>query len=106
MNKLINLTYDSTSYQVPAGITVRSFLNGPLKIPTEALAYSDNPVVALRMNNEILPYSARLETDAGVMPERLFSDIGKRIYRHSLSFLLAYVSLSFFLTGIWLSVIR
>jgi uridine kinase len=97
MNRLITLTYDSTAYQVPAGITVRSFLCGPLKIPTESLSYGDNPVVALRMNNEILPYSARLETDAEVMPERLFSDIGKRIYRHTLSFLLAYVSHELFI---------
>jgi uridine kinase len=92
MNTMITLTHDSTSFQVPAGITVRSLLSGPMKIPTESLAYGDNPVVALRMNNEILPYSARLETDARVKPEHLFSDIGKRIYRHTLSFLLACVS--------------
>jgi uridine kinase len=96
MNRLITLTHNSNQYQVPSGITVKSFLSGPLKIPTDNLAYNDNPVIALRMNNELLPYSARLETDATVEPQYLFSDFGKRIYRHTLSFLIAYASCEVF----------
>lgn len=92
MNKLITLTHDSKQYQVPSGITVKSFLSGPLKIQTDDLVYDTNPVIALRMNNELMPYSARLETDATVEPLYLFSDFGKRIYRHTLSFLIAYAS--------------
>ena len=46
-------------------------------------------LAALRVNNEILPLSARLEVNARVEPVRLDSPEGGMIYRRSLAFLLA-----------------
>ena len=46
----------------------------------------------LRMNNEILSFGSHLTVDATIAPVYLFSDIGKRIYRHTLSYILAYAS--------------
>lgn len=92
MDRTIALTYAGRTFRVAPGISVQKFLSEELHIKTEHLSYTDNPVIALRMNNEILAYSARLEADAAVEIVPLFSDIGKRIYRHTLSYLLSYAS--------------
>jgi len=78
--------------EVPSGTTVDTLLTEILKVTAPKPLYENNPIIAVRMNNEILPFSAKLNVDATIVPVHMFSDIGKRIYRHTLSYLLAYAS--------------
>ena len=49
----------------------------------------DNPVVAALVNNKLVSLTYKVEIDAVLEPVRLYSPYGNRIYRRSLSFLLA-----------------
>ncbi|AEC02439.1 nucleoside kinase [Parasphaerochaeta coccoides] len=51
--------------------------------------YHDNPIVAILANNELLPLSGRLRANCVLTPVRLYSEHGKRVYRHSICFLLS-----------------
>jgi uridine kinase len=90
--KTIKISYGQSHFEVPSGITVQEVLVRCFGIDTNHVTYIDNPVVGLRANNELLPYSARLKTDAVIELQLLFSDLGKRMYRHTMSFLLAMAS--------------
>lgn len=92
MERYISLRCKDRAYRVACGTTVRQFLSQTLGYETDHLSYYRNPFVALKMNNELLSYEARLEVDAQIEPVSLFSDSGKRMYRHTLSYLLAYAS--------------
>ncbi|MGE4583589.1 MAG: nucleoside kinase [Sphaerochaeta sp.] len=50
--------------------------------------YETNPYVAALVNHELHSCSRALVADCTVEPVRLFGDMGKRIYRHSLCYLL------------------
>lgn len=92
MERIIQLHTESRTIKVPAGTTVRSIVTDHLHLDDGTSKYTDNPVVALRMNNEILPFGARITVDAHIEPVLLFSDLGKRMYRHTLSYMLALAS--------------
>lgn len=92
MENIIILTFDSKDYKVPSGTRVAEVVTKVLKWNPENPKYRDNPVIALSMNREILSFGAKLMVNADIEPVRLFSNIGKRIYRHTLSYLLAYAS--------------
>lgn len=55
----------------------------------KSTGYHDDPVVAVLSNHELLPLSGRLRADCSLVPVRLFSGHGKRVYRHSICFLLS-----------------
>jgi uridine kinase len=92
MNRKITLRYKDQEFKLDSGIKVETVVKEHLKLDDGKKSFFDNPVVALRMNNEILSFGARIGIDATVEPVYLFSDLGKRIYRHTLSYLLAYAS--------------
>ena len=92
MERTITITYMEQRIEVPSGITAGTLLTEILKVTAPKPLYENNPIIAVRMNNEILPFSAKLNVDATIVPVHMFSDIGKRIYRHTLSYLLAYAS--------------
>lgn len=92
MDRTITLIHDQRSIRVPAGSKVETIVKTHMRWTSGDEHYADNPVVALRTNNEILPFGARITVDATIEPVRLFSDLGKRMYRHTLSYLLAYAS--------------
>jgi len=92
MDRIISLTYREKTFQVNAGLSVEDIVVNILKLQKQSPTYAENPIVALRMNNEILAFDARLMVDAEIVPVYLFSDIGKRMYRHTLSYLLTYAS--------------
>ena len=51
--------------------------------------YEDNPIVGATVNGELQPLGAAIETaEATVEPIRAYDYYGRRIYRHSLAFLL------------------
>lgn len=92
MDQKVTITYLGKKVEVPSGTTVASLMCDILKVSDPAATYASNPIIAVRMNNAILPFSSHLTVDATIAPVYLFSDIGKRIYRHTLSFILAYTS--------------
>jgi uridine kinase len=92
MDRNITITYLDKKIEVPSGTTVASLMCDILKVSDSAATYESNPIIAVRMNNEILSFGSHLTVDATIAPVYLFSDIGKRIYRHTLSFILAYTS--------------
>lgn len=94
--RMIKLTYQGSTFQVPSGITVEDCLIRCFGLDTEQLNYIDNPVVAIRADNELLPFSARLKTDVVLEFQLLFSNLGKRMYRHTMSYLLAMASRQLF----------
>ncbi len=90
--KTIRLFHNGNTYEVASGITVQECLETCFGIDTSHLEYKDNPIVAVRADNELLPFSARLKTDVTIELQRLFSDLGKRMYRHTMCYLLALAS--------------
>ena len=90
MSRNIRLTFEDRCMILSSGVKVETIVTEHLKLEDGNSTYFDNPVIALRMNNEILPFGARITVDATIEPVRLFSELGKRIYRHSLSYLLSY----------------
>ncbi len=54
-------------------------------------SYNDNPVIAVTVNNELCSFSIPLEFNADIRPVRMFSELGRRIYRHTLCYLLSMV---------------
>jgi uridine kinase len=91
MEQTITLTYEKQEIQVPSGTRVETVVKA-LHLNPDHPVYADDPVIGLRMNNEILSFGAKLMVDADIEPIHLFSNIGKRMYRHTLSYLLAYAS--------------
>ncbi len=92
MDRKITITYLERKVEVPSGTTVASLMCETLKVTDRTATYESNPIIAVRMNNEILSFGSHLTVDATIAPVYLFSDIGKRIYRHTLSYILAYAS--------------
>ncbi len=92
MDQKVTITYLGKKVEVPSGTTVASLMCDILKVSDPAATNASNPIIAVRMNNATLPFSSHLTVDATIAPVYLFSDIGKRIYRHTLSFILAYTS--------------
>ncbi len=89
--KEVNIKYDNgqeikTSY----GTRVNEILKDTIKETT------DNPVIAALVNNELVSLSFKVEINATVNPIRLDSTPGARLYRRTLSFILAKASVSLF----------
>ncbi|MCL1815397.1 MAG: nucleoside kinase [Treponema sp.] len=72
----------------PFGVTVDSFL--------ESLDGVEGGLAAVRVNNEVLPLSTRLEINCFLKPVSLASRDGAVIYRRSLAFLLAIAARDLF----------
>ena len=59
--------------------------------------YEDNPIVGATVNGELQPLGAAIETvEATVEPIRVFDFYGRRIYRHSIAFLLGMAAKQIF----------
>ena len=57
---------------------------------------TNNPVIAARINNELVSLSFKIEINSNVEPVRLFSNPGIRLFRRTLSFILAKASVTLF----------
>ena len=68
-------------------LTVLNTVKGSNYNITLSRVYEDNPIIAVLVNNELKSLSDPLEYNCTVSPIRLFSEYGKRMYRHSLCFL-------------------
>lgn len=61
------------------------------------LSYDDNPIIGCVVNGEERPLMYSLSANANITPIRTYENLGRRIYRHSLCFLL--FASAFFLDG-------
>ncbi len=86
----ITIKFEKKSIISQCGITVEDSLK-QLGFALER-PYENNPIVAVQVNYELLPLSYILTYDATIKPVYLFSDLGKRVYRHSICYLLCYAS--------------
>lgn len=91
-NHIITLSFEGKEYKVVQGSTVERFLKDHLLIDTLHMAYEENPIVAVQLNNEVMSFGDNLVVDGDITIVKMFSSIGKRMYRHTLSFLLTYAS--------------
>ncbi|MCY1151962.1 MAG: nucleoside kinase [Sphaerochaetaceae bacterium] len=90
MKNTIKTTFNDETIEMECGITIEQCLiEHNVKIEED---YQNNPIVAAQVNYELLPLSYILTFDAIITPIYLFSDLGKRVYRHSICFLLCYAS--------------
>jgi len=83
---------DGREVTVPFGIKASSVLNKYSDLAAESSSYDDNPIVGVLVNNELLSLSAPMAIHGVIKPVYLFSEYGKRMYRHSICFLLAMAS--------------
>jgi uridine kinase len=83
---------DGRILTVPFGMKGSTVMTRYMQYDLEQLNYDDDPIVGILANNELLSLSSPLETHARIEPVKLFSEHGKRIYRHSLCFILAMAS--------------
>jgi uridine kinase len=73
----------------PDGTTIKTMYGTKLESLLEHFGKQDCPIVAVKVNNELLALSSRLEVNASLEPVTMTSSEGTSIYRRSLSFLLA-----------------
>lgn len=86
MSEKITITLDGKPLQAEGPLVISSLLG------EEDFTYENNPVVASRIAGELKSLSYKLEWDAEVETIRLFTPLGKRVYRHSICHLLSYAA--------------
>ncbi|MDR0497901.1 MAG: nucleoside kinase [Treponema sp.] len=79
---------EGSAVTCPFGVPVNSFL--------ESFGEIEGGLAAVKVNNEILPLSTRLEINCTLEPVSFFSHDGALIYRRSLAFLLAIAARDLF----------
>jgi len=86
--KSITVTFEDVKASIQLGSTVQEAMEKfELKAETGS-DYQANPYVCALVNNELESFSDRLTCDSVIVPVRLFSSIGKRVYRQSICYLL------------------
>lgn len=89
MKQTIALTYEDSRFELPFGLTAeRALADMGVIDPAIIPSYQDDPIIGVLVNNDLQPLCTRLETDCTLEPVRIFSDLGKRMYRHSICYLL------------------
>ncbi len=81
MDQIVVKFKDDTSISVPMGTRIDTLI--------DRLGVSKDEIAAVKVNNEILPLSARLEINAEIEPVPLEVPDGVMIYRRSLAFIAA-----------------
>lgn len=89
---LITIGYKGKNYNVSKYCSLGEFLEKYDPSAMKATHYQDNPIVAGLANSELLPLSARLNHSFQLEAVPLFSELGKRIYRNSICYLLTYAT--------------
>lgn len=89
---MITIKYKGKDHTASKYCSIGEFLEKHDPKGCESLEYMDNPIVAGLANSELLPLSARLNHSFQLEEVRLFSDLGKRIYRTSICYLMNYAA--------------
>lgn len=91
--KKINVAIDGKTVEVEKYSTILDALNLSGHIDTAYdYSYLDNPIVGAKVNGESKGLRDVLDSDSTIEPIYVFDSLGRRIYRHSLCFLLSYAS--------------
>ncbi len=80
----IKITYKENVLVLTKGTTIREVIGNSFD------DYDKNPIVGATLSGEMVALSYPLVADGTIQPIHLFSPMGKRIYRHSICFLLSY----------------
>jgi uridine kinase len=70
---------------VKAGLLKKGYSEKPIN-------YLDNPIIGAFVNGELRPIGSHIQMSCEVKPIRAFDSFGRRIYRHSICFLLSYAT--------------
>lgn len=94
MNQSIEITIENKIFLAPCGATLKEILQTSELFLDDN--YQNNPIVAAKVNFEIMSLAEPLTHNAIIIPVFLFSSIGKRIYRKSISYLLCCAAQTIF----------
>ena len=96
MSNEILIRIDENEYTVPAYTSVESVFvkAGMLEqgYSERPINYLDNPIIGAFVNGQLCPISSHIQMSCEVKPIRAFDSFGRRIYRHSICFLLCYAT--------------
>ena len=86
----ITVSVEGKKYKVPAFSTAREILEkaGMVCAPD----YSENPIIGALVNGRLSPLGTPVPMSCPIEPVRAYQGFGRRIYRHSICFLLCYAS--------------
>ncbi len=90
MNEKITIILDGAELSVSSPLVISSLFKD------EDFTYEANPVVAVKIAGELKSLNYKLEWNAEVESVRLFSPLGKRVYRHSICHLLSYAAIKLY----------
>ncbi len=90
--RTITITIQGKQYSLPAFSTAREALEKAGFVRTGLQKYEDNPVVGALVNGELKPLGAPVAMSCEIRPIVAYQGFGRRIYRHSICFLLCYAS--------------
>ena len=88
----VTFTIQGKKYTLPAFSTAREALEKSGLFDSALQDYSDNPIVGALINGELRPLGTNVPMSCEIEPIRAFQGFGRRIYRHSICFLLCYAS--------------
>ena len=81
---------EGKKYRIPAFSSAREILEkSGMTLGTD---YQENPIVAALVNGRLSPLGTPVPMSCPVEPVRAFQGFGRRVYRHSVCFLLCYAS--------------
>ncbi|MBR6085114.1 MAG: nucleoside kinase, partial [Spirochaetales bacterium] len=81
---------EGKKYRIPAFSSAREILEkAGMALGTD---YQENPIVAALVNGRLSPLGTPVPMSCPIEPVRAFQGFGRRVYRHSLCFLLCYAS--------------
>ena len=81
---------EGKKYRIPAFSSAREILEkAGMALGTY---YQENPIVAALVNGRLSPLGTPVPMSCPIEPVRAFQGFGRRVYRHSLCFLLCYAS--------------
>ena len=86
----ITVSVHGKKYKLPAFSTAREILEKAGM--TCGTAYADNPIIGTLVNGKLSPLGTPVPMSCAVEPVRAHQGFGRRIYRHSICFLLCYAS--------------
>ncbi len=92
----ITVSIEEKKIRIPAFSTVETALReaGVITVRrrNDIPVYQDNPIVGSLVNGTLSPLDAPIPMSCSIEPIRAFQGFGRRIYRHSICFLLCYAS--------------
>ena len=86
----ITVSVEGKRYKLPAFSSAREILEKAGMVCGED--YQENPIVGALVNGQLSPLGTPVPMSCQLEPVRAFQGFGRRIYRHSICFLLCYAS--------------